>query len=285
MLLERFCVRPPGWPCDRPYELAAPKHRFLPTWRPRLVASIPGVLGAGEPAGGLVGASLGESPTSAGDRGRGEGDTARWLRELSGDGSLRDQALARLHTLLLRVARAEVNRRRGWVSITGPELEDLAHQAADDALIAITAKLKQFRGESRFTTWAYKFVVLEVSTKLGRHFWRRPTVSLGSGDWERLPDRFGSAPDDQAERLEMIRLVSRAVAEELTPHQREVFTAIVIDGVPLDALALKLGSNRNALYKTMFDARRKLKAKLVADGYMCDSAKRDDPARSPKGGR
>lgn len=228
---------------------------------------------------------LAEPPTAAVGASPGDADTDRWLRELGGSGSGRDQALARLHALLLRAARAELNRRRGRVSITGPELDDLAHQAADDALVAIAAKLSQFRGESRFTTWAYKFVVLEVSSKLGRHFWRRPTVSLGSDDWERLPDRFGSGPDDQAERLEMIRLVGRAVAEELTAHQREVFTALVIDGVPLDALALKLGSNRNAIYKTMFDARRKLKAKLAADGYMSTSATPNDSGRARKGGR
>ncbi len=173
--------------------------------------------------------------------------------------------------MLLRVARAELRRRQRHDLIGGAEFDDLAQQAADDAVVAIVAKLDRFRGESRFTTWAYKFVVLEVSSKLGRHFWRRPSVVLDVGDWERLPDRFGVAPDAHVERLEMIRVVSRAVAEELTDHQREVFVALVIDGVPLDALALRLGSSRNAIYKTMFDARRKLRVHLVANGYM-DSA-------------
>ena len=70
---------------------------------------------------------------------------------------------------------------------------------------------------------------------------------------------------------EWVRALRRAVEDELTEHQRRVFTAIVVDGVPLDALAAKLGSSRNALYKTMFDARRKLRASLVANGYLCEN--------------
>jgi RNA polymerase sigma-70 factor, ECF subfamily len=191
-----------------------------------------------------------------------------WVDELSGAGIARDEALNRLHDLLLRVGRTELSRRRGRHPITGPELDDLAHQAADDALVAITAKLSRFRGESRFTTWAYKFVVLEVSAKLGRHFWQHPTAPMDVDDWERLPDRFGVTPDDLAQRHELIRAVRRAVAEQLTPHQQQVFLALVVDDVPLDALVSRTGSSRNAIYKTMFDARRKLRAALVANGYL-----------------
>jgi RNA polymerase sigma-70 factor (ECF subfamily) len=190
------------------------------------------------------------------------------MDELGGIGPAHDEALTRLHEMLLRVARAELARRGGRHPITGPELDDLAHQAADDALVAITAKLSGFRGESRFTTWAYKFVILEVSAKLGRHFWQRPTASMDVGDWERLPDRFCIAPEDHAQRRELIAVVRRTVAEQLTPHQRQIFVALVVDGVPLDALVTRMSSSRNAIYKTMFDARRKLRAALVANGYL-----------------
>ena len=193
------------------------------------------------------------------------------MNELGGTGPGRDEALIRLHALLLRVGRAELGRRCDRDRINGPELDDLAHQAADDALVAITAKLSGFRGESRFTTWAYKFVVLEVSAKLGRHFWKRPTAAMDDADWERLPDRFGIAPDDHAQRRDLIDGVRRAVTEQLTAHQQQVFVALVVDGMPLDALVLKLGSNRNAIYKVMFDARRKLRAALVANGYLIRS--------------
>jgi RNA polymerase sigma-70 factor (ECF subfamily) len=180
-----------------------------------------------------------------------------WVRALSAGGVERERAASRLYEMLLRVARAEARRRSGQLRISGPELDDLAHQAAADAVLAIIAKIGEFRGESRFTTWACKFVIFEVSGKIGRHFWRHPAVSLEPVDWDRLPDRF-----------DLVRALRRAVEEELTEHQRRVFTAIAVDGVPLDALVAQLGSSRNALYKTMFDARRKLRASLVADGYL-----------------
>ena len=136
------------------------------------------------------------------------------------------------------------------------------------------AKLGKFRGESRFTTWAYKFVVLEVSSKLGRHFWQRPAVVLDAVAWDRLPDRFGISPADHTEQEDLVAALHRAVEEELTERQRRVFVAIVVNGVPLDALVVQLGSSRNAIYKTMFDARRKLRAALAAKGYLAGSATR-----------
>lgn len=204
-------------------------------------------------------------------------ESAWWLGVLAETGPRREAALARLHELLVRVARAEVARRGPRVRITGPELDDLALQAAADALMAVTGKLGQFRGESRFTTWAYRFVVLEVSSKLGRHFWQRPAVTLGAEDWDRLPDRLGTGPADLAEQRDLLAAVRRAVEQELTPHQRQVFTAIVVDGIPLDAMVTQLGSSRNAVYKTMFDARRKLRAVLAANGYLGGTVRRSGP--------
>jgi len=201
-------------------------------------------------------------------------DSAIWVRSLTGPAGQRDAGLARLHEMLLRIARSELRRRSGQLRVTGPELDDLAYQAAADALLAITAKLGQFRGESRFTTWAYKFVIFEVSAKVGRHFWANPPAAMDAEDWDRLPDRFGLEPAREAERREMASAVRRAVDEQLTPRQRQVFVAIVLDGVPLDALAIRLGSTRNAIYKTMFDARRKLRAALAAHGYLDDQTSR-----------
>ena len=200
-------------------------------------------------------------------------DTARWLASLGGTGLVRERAIGRLHEMLLRIARAESHRRGAEQLVTGPELDDLAHQAADDAVLAIMTKLAQFRGESRFTTWAYKFVILEVSAKLGRHFWQRPAVTLGADDWERGPDRFGMRPDELAQQRDLIAAVRRAVEHELTDRLRQVFVAIVVNQIPLDALAAQLGSNRNAIYKTMFDARRKLRAALAANGYLSAAGK------------
>lgn len=209
------------------------------------------------------------SPAARSDGGEAGDESAEWVRGLSAaDGAERERAAARLHGLLLRVARAEARRRSGQLRISGPELDDLAHQAAADAAVAIMAKVGEFRGESRFTTWAYKFVMFEVSAKIGRHFWQRPQVPMEAADWDRLPDRLGLDPARESEWRDLARALRRAVEEQLTEHQRRVFAAIVLEGVPLDALVAELGSSRNAIYKTMFDARRKLRASLVANGYL-----------------
>jgi len=201
-------------------------------------------------------------------------DSQRWVRSLTSTGEQRETALAGLHEMLLRIARSELRRRGGQFRITGPELDDLAYQAAADAMLAVVSKIAGFRGESRFTTWAYKFVIFEVSAKIGRHFWRDPAVPMDAEDWDRLPDRFGLEPAREAERRDFADAVRRVVDEHLTQRQRQVFVAIVLDGVPLDALVAELGSTRNAIYKTMFDARRKLRAALVANGYLDDQTSR-----------
>jgi len=193
---------------------------------------------------------------------------------LTDAGSAREAALGRLHELLVRMARAEVARRGPRLRVTGPELEDLAYQAAADALVSITGKLGQFRGESRFTTWAYRFVIFEVSAKIGRHFWRHPVVPLDAEDWSRLPARFGVDPAHQAEWRDLFAALRQAVDTELTPRQREVFVAIVLNDVPLDTLVVSLASSRNAIYKILFDARRKLRAALVTNGYLPDDSSR-----------
>lgn len=195
-------------------------------------------------------------------------DSADWLGALVGTDSERQAAEVRLHALLLRIARSEVHRRSSHLRVGGPELDDMAHQAAADAMVAVTAKLGQFRGESRFTTWAYKFVIFEVSTKIGRHFWRNPTVTMDAEDWDRLPDRFGLDPGRESEWRDLMAALHRAVDEVLTDRQREIFVALVLNGVSLDALVAELGTNRNAIYKVLFDARRKLRAALVANGYL-----------------
>jgi RNA polymerase sigma-70 factor (ECF subfamily) len=203
-------------------------------------------------------------------------ESAEWLRVLGGAGPGRDAALARLHEMLLRIAQREARRRGPRMLIAGPELEDLAYQAAADALMAVTAKLSQFRGESRFTTWACRFVIWEVSAKLGRHFWRRPDVRLDAEGWDRLPGRLGAEPAAESGWRDLLAALRRAVDTELTARQREVFVALVVNDVPLDALAARLGSSRGAVYKVMFDARRKLRAALAAHGYLDD----DDAGRS-----
>jgi RNA polymerase sigma-70 factor (ECF subfamily) len=210
----------------------------------------------------------GVQPPLSGPANRPDAESAEWVRLLSDAGSDGDLALARLHELLVRVAQREVRRRRSSTHVTGPELDDLAYQAAGDAVVAVRSKLAQFRGESRFTTWAFKFVMLEVSSKLGRHFWKGTEVAYEAKDWDRIADPFGIDPADEAQGRDLIQALQRAVDEELTDLQRSTFVALVINGVPLDALAAQLGSNRNAIYQTMYAARRKLRTALVASGHL-----------------
>jgi RNA polymerase sigma-70 factor (ECF subfamily) len=203
-----------------------------------------------------------------------DADSVCWLDGLGAAGPVHDATTERLYKLLLRVAKSEARRRSPQLGIRGPELDDLAHQAAADAVVKVVAKVPEFRGESRFTTWACKFAIFEVSTKIGRHFWRHPTTSMDAEDWDRLPDRFGLGPAEGSEWAALMTALRAAVDRELTEHQRRVFVAIVLNGVQLDALVIELGSNRNAIYKTLFDARRKLRDSLVTNGYLEDDATR-----------
>lgn len=207
-------------------------------------------------------------PTRPDDSERDEGSDAESGSWVDGLVAGSEETIARLHQLMTRVARAEASRRSGWNGIQGKELEDIADQAADDAVISILRRVGEFRGESRFTTWACAFAINEVSQKFGRHAWRRDGAHLDEAGWDQVPDRFGGSPEAVAQSRELVGAMREAVASELTDHQRYVFTAIIVSGVPLDVLVAELGSNRNAIYKTMFDARRKLKANLGATGHL-----------------
>lgn len=190
-----------------------------------------------------------------------------WVTGLLSSGRAHEECVTALHDVLLRVARHEVGRRAGSLRLHGPELEDIAQQATDDALMAIRSKVAGFRGDSRFTTWAFRFVMLEVSTKMGRHFWRDHRATLSDDGWERMPDLLTTSPDQSSVHREMFSALRRAIDHDLTELQRRVFVAIALNEVPMDAVARELGSNRNAVYKTLFDARRKLRASLSAAGY------------------
>ena len=194
-------------------------------------------------------------------------ESKQWVERLRAGHPRHDEALARLHDVLLRVAHHELSRRRTLLgSITGPEFDDLAHQAADDALMNVLAKLGEFRGLSRFTTWAYKFAVFEVSGKVARHAWRRQPPSRDELAWERLPDSLAPRPADRLEQREQLAALSDAIGG-LTDRQREVFVGIALNDVPIDVLAIQLGTNRNAIYKNLFDARRNLRTSMAAAGH------------------
>src|SRR5688572_22023157 len=198
-------------------------------------------------------------------------DSDAWLRALRQPGAERDRAIARLHELLLRAARFEVSRRRAALShVRGEELDDLALQAADDAIVAVLGKLDDYRGASRFTTWAYKFALLEAGVRLRRRAWQEREVVLDADSWPTQGDPSAS-PQERAQQSEFIGAMRESIDESLTPHQRNVLVALALNGVPIDVLSERLGTTRGALYKTLHDARRKLRADLAAKGFALDA--------------
>jgi RNA polymerase sigma-70 factor (ECF subfamily) len=163
--------------------------------------------------------------------------------------AVREAAIADLHALLLRGARFELARRRALLAdVPRGELDRLAVQAADDAMVAILATLDSFRGASRFTTWAYKFVLLEAGVSARRRAWAGRDISVA------------------VDVRETPRAIRELVQASLTPHQQEVFAALALNGVPIDVLAERLSTTRSALYATLQDARRKLRAAAVEAG-------------------
>jgi RNA polymerase sigma-70 factor, ECF subfamily len=198
-------------------------------------------------------------------------ESRSWLRDLRADGQTRDDAIARLHALLLRAARFEVARRRvSLPHVRGGDLDDLAVQAADDALMSVLRRLDDFRGASRFTTWAYKFALLEAAVKLRKRAWQGAETPLEDDDWS-LFATSGGQPDAETEQGELLATVQRAITEVLTDRQRQVLVAIAVDGVPIDVLAERLGTSRGALYKLLHDARRKLRRHLEDSGLAPES--------------
>jgi len=197
-------------------------------------------------------------------------ESREWLRGLRGSGREYDDAVARLHELLLRAARFECARRRPSLPhLRGNDLDDLANQAADDALVSVLARLDSFRGASRFTTWAYKFALLEAAVKLRKRAWQGRELPLEPESWS-LFSSSGREPDIEAEQSELLATVQTAIDEVLTPHQRRVLVALALNGAPIDVLAERLNTTRGALYKTLHDARRKLRKHLEECGLPLD---------------
>jgi RNA polymerase sigma-70 factor, ECF subfamily len=239
-------------------------------------------------ASGSVGTSAGHiparvmttpspAPTAVGP----DAESRAWVASLAADGARGEEAQARLRELLLRAARFEIGRRRASQShLRGGDLDDLAQQSANDALLAILPKLDTYRGESRFTTWAYKFALLEAAVKLRRRAWQGREIPLDPERWRVFADQ-GDSPAESAESREVLGTIGRALESELSPHQREVLVAVALDGVPIDVLAERLGSTRGALYKTIHDARKKLRAHLAESGLRFEA---DGAAAEREGG-
>jgi RNA polymerase sigma-70 factor (ECF subfamily) len=199
-----------------------------------------------------------------------DAESREWLHSLRAVNT-REAAIARLHALLLRTARFEVARRRPALPhLRRDELDDIAIEAADDALMSVLKRLDDFRGASCFTTWVYKFALLEASTKLRKRAWQGREVPVEPEIWS-LFSSTGAEPDAELEQNEVLSTLQDAIREVLTPHQRRVLVSLALNGVPIDVLADRLNTTRGALYKTLHDARRKLRKQLAACGLSLDS--------------
>ncbi|MEM8556840.1 MAG: sigma-70 family RNA polymerase sigma factor [Bacteroidota bacterium] len=187
-----------------------------------------------------------------------------WLAALQDD--RRDTALATLRPLLVRGLRAALHRR-----VPG-QADALAEDFAQEALLQILAKLDTFRGDARFTTWAQKIAVRLALSELRRKRWENVSIESLLPDGGNAEDRHGAFADDSpdparsAEQHQLVEEVTAVIDEVLTERQRTVLQLLVYHGMPMDVAAERLGTNRNALYKLVHDARKKLRGELLQRG-------------------
>jgi RNA polymerase sigma-70 factor (ECF subfamily) len=189
-----------------------------------------------------------------------------WAGRLSRPGLIRDEAIGHLHALMLRAARSQVSRLTESSQLGSTQRDEIVHAAADEATVSVLTRLATFEGRSRFTTWAYKFGILHAGVEVRRAAWRPREIDLYS-----VPEPVSDviSPEDFAEANSLGAALLRGIAQSLTAHQRRVAVALLIDDVPIDVLAERLGSNRNAIYKTLHDARKRLREDLIAQGFLC----------------
>lgn len=218
------------------------------------------------------------APASTDDDRRGslDDESTAWLRDLRAGGVVHEEAVERLHALLLRAARFETTRRRASHPHLRGDLDDIAQEAADDALLAVMARLDDYRGRSRFTTWAYKFALYQASVKVRRRAWQGREIPVEDEAWGVLAGA-GALPEDELEQSELLAAIRDGIQTALTPHQRSVLVALALNDVPIDVLAERLQTTRGALYKSLHDARRSLRRHLAAAGLAVGEQREEVP--------
>ena len=187
-----------------------------------------------------------------------------WVIRLRDD-HRRDEAVRELHALMVRASRHQIAKMTEAADLGWARREEIVHAAADEATNAVLSRLGRFEGRSRFTTWAYKFAILQTAVEVRRSAWRWRETDLDAlGE----PASADGGPEAFAESSDLTRAVHEAMGRVLTEHQRHVAVSMLVEGVPIDVLAERLGTNRNALYKTLHDARARLRKDLTARGYL-----------------
>jgi RNA polymerase sigma-70 factor, ECF subfamily len=200
---------------------------------------------------------------------------AEWLHDLKETGETQEQAIADLQNILLRAALYVFNRNTGDLSgLAGDDVLKLAEDCAQEALMAVLNHLSDFRGDSKFTTWAYKFAV-NIGLTASRHVrWKDVSLDQLSSDdegafseWVLRDKSSALAPDLAALQGEIRQVIWDVMEHDLTDHQRRILLLMVFHEVPMDEVVQQLNTNRNAIYKSLHDARRKLKSGLQARGF------------------
>jgi RNA polymerase sigma-70 factor, ECF subfamily len=195
---------------------------------------------------------------------------AEWLRALSASGIVQDDALKELREILIRGMRAYLAEDRGYNSVQGSEARQIVEDCAQETLLIIQRKISTFRDESRFTTWATTIAIRELLGELRRRKWKDLSIdplSIGRDLPKRAMEAFQSdTPEIALQQNEVWTLLKRIVEKDLTYRQRFVLTASAFQGMPLDLIADKLGTNRDNVYKILHDARKKLKECLTKRG-------------------
>lgn len=190
-----------------------------------------------------------------------------WLRDLRGENQ--EQAIADLRRIL----------KRGLIySLSSRIKTDLEHQVEDfvqDAILRILDKLDTFRGESKFTTWAQKVAVRVAFTEMRRKRWKDVSIEdlipEDSGDFTPIVLSDPSAdPEQRATQESMLRMIDQILEEELTERQRSAILAIIHGGMPLEEVARRMDTNRNALYKLLHDARKQMRNRMLEKGFTAD---------------
>jgi RNA polymerase sigma-70 factor, ECF subfamily len=198
-----------------------------------------------------------------------------WLENLSASGAVQEAAISDLRNLLLRTVLFFFSRNLSdFQRLSRDEILQLAEDCAQDALIAVMNHLSDFRGDSKFTTWVYKFAINIALITARRERWKgvsldRLSVSDDGEffDWV-IPDRSSKpSPDRSALQGEIYEIIKQVIKEDLTDKQRQILALLVFNEVPMDEVVRRLGTNRNAVYKMLHDARRKLKTGLQARGF------------------
>ncbi len=197
-----------------------------------------------------------------------------WLHDLTASGPSQEVAVADLRELLLRAALYFFSRNPGDLqNLDRGEILQRAEDCAQDALLAVMSHLSDFRGDSKFSTWAYKCAINIALVSARRERWKGVSLDeLASADESSLFERLQPvseelAPERSAMQAEVQRVIQQVIENELTDKQRKVVVLMMFYDVPLDEVVRYLESNRNAVYKMLHDARRKMKAGLEQRGF------------------